>query len=52
LRVEIAVNDSFLAPALSAFDRARAAGHPVTLRVLAVEEVVRIRTGERGPEAI
>jgi nitrogen regulatory protein PII len=52
LRVEIAVNDSFLAPALAAFDRARAAGHPLSVRVFAVEEVVRIRTGERGTEAI
>ncbi len=52
LRVEIAVNDDFLAPALAAFERARNAGHPVTVSVLPLEDAVRIRTGERGPEAI
>jgi nitrogen regulatory protein P-II 1 len=52
LRLEIAVNDDFLAPALSAFDRARDAGHLITVSVLPLDDAVRIRTGERGPEAI
>ena len=52
LRLEIAVNDEFLAPALAAFERARSAGHPVTMSVLPLVDTVRIRTGERGPEAI
>lgn len=52
LRLEIAVNDDFLAPALAAFERARAAGHPTTVSVLPLEDTVRVRTGERGPEAI
>jgi nitrogen regulatory protein P-II 1 len=52
LRLEIAVNDSFLAPALDAFERARAAGHAVMVSVLPLEDAVRIRTGERGSEAI
>ncbi len=52
LRLEIAVNDDFLQPALDAFAKAREAGHPTTVTVLPVEDTVRIRTGERGPEAI
>lgn len=52
LRLEISVNDEFLAPALAAFERAREEGHPVTVCVLPLEDAVRIRTGERGSEAI
>jgi len=52
LRLEIAVNDAFLAPALAAFESARARGHEVMVSVLPLEDAVRIRTGERGPEAI
>lgn len=52
LRLEIAVNDAFLAPALAAFESARENGFSASVSVLALEDAVRIRTGERGPEAI
>ena len=68
LRLEIAVNDEFLAPAVNAFEKvaaelekdrpagdARASGvtrFPIQVSVLPLESAVRIRTSERGPEAI
>ena len=60
LRLEIAVNDAFLAPALAAFeaaaevdrDGAHGSHFPVQVSVLPLEDAVRIRTGEQGPEAI
>ena len=52
LRVEIAVNDDFLAPALQAFEAVRDADETAPVSVLPLEEVVRIRTGETGREAI
>jgi len=52
LRLEIAVNDAFLAPALAAFESAREKGFSAMVSVLPLEDAVRIRTGERGREAI
>ena len=52
LRLEIAVNDSFLEPTLNAFRAVRGEDDPVWVSVLPLEEVVRIRTGETGKEAI
>jgi len=58
LRLEIAVNDAFLAPTLAAFASAEeVAGEAgvhfqVQVSILPLEDSVRIRTGERGPEAI
>ena len=53
LRLEIAVNDSFLNPALEAFKIASEGDDDTTrVTVLPVEDVVRIRTGETGQSAI
>ena len=52
LRLEIAVNDEFLQPALRAFEEVRDADEPAWVSVLPLDEVVRIRTGETGNEAI
>ena len=52
LRLEIAVNDEFLPPALLAFDDVRRQGYPVWVSVFPLDEVARIRTGERGRDAI
>ncbi len=62
LRLEIAVNDEFLALAVAAFEEAAkglAGGgnsggtqFPIQVSVLPLDDTVRIRTGERGPEAI
>ena len=66
IRVEIAVNDDFLAPALAAFEAARdgqragatwiggtaTSSFPIEVSVLPLDDAIRIRTGERGPEAI
>ena len=60
IRVEIAVNDDFLAPALAAFEAARdgqwtggsTSSFPIEVSVLPLDDAMRIRTGERGPEAI
>ena len=65
LRLEIAVNDEFLAPALEAFREVRGGeegseesggvdrdGGDGCVSVLPLEDVLRIRTGERGRSAI
>ena len=52
LRLEIAVNDRFLKPVLEAFGIVRGPEEPAWVSVLPLEEVVRIRTDESGPEAI
>ncbi|RME76981.1 MAG: transcriptional regulator [Planctomycetota bacterium] len=51
VRLEIAVNEAFVEPTIGAIVRGAAgsAGHVLVLPLL---EVVRVRTGERGPEAI
>ena len=54
-RLEIAVNENFVRPTLDALHRAlkddddQAVG---TVYVLPLKDVIRIRTGERGPEAV
>ncbi|MHC4469399.1 MAG: P-II family nitrogen regulator [Planctomycetota bacterium] len=54
VRLEIAVNESFVKPTLDALYRAlREEGEERgTLYVLPLKDAIRIRTGERGPEAI
>lgn len=56
VRLEIAVNEDFVEPTVRAISRAArldggSAGDGKVL-VLPLDEAVRIRTGERGPEAI
>ncbi len=50
-RLEIAVNESFVKPTLDALYRA-AGGERGAIYVLPLKDAIRIRTGERGPEAI
>lgn len=56
VKLEIAVNESFVEPTVRAIARAAQAdgGRPGDGKVfvLPLEDCVRIRTGERGPEAI
>ena len=53
LRLEIAVNDEFLEPAVAAFGSALAAGEgEVWISVQPLERVQRIRTDEEGSAAI
>jgi nitrogen regulatory protein P-II 1 len=54
VKLEIAVNESFVEPTVRAIARAAQAGDhgDGKVLVLPLEECVRIRTGERGPEAI
>ncbi len=52
LRLEIAVNNEFLQTALDAFATVQAVDPRVWVSVLPLEEVLRIRTGETGREAI
>ncbi len=52
LRLEVAVNDRFLQPVLDAFELVRGDDEPAWVSVFALDDVVRIRTGESGPEAI
>ncbi len=57
LRLEIAVNDEFLQPAIDAFRTAEAATSdlgfgPFWVSVLPLENTIRIRTGETGSGAI
>ena len=51
IRLEIAVNENFVKPTLDALYRALSGGGG-SVYVLPLKDVVRIRTGERGPEAI
>ncbi|MFC1705886.1 P-II family nitrogen regulator [Planctomycetota bacterium] len=57
VRLEIAVNEAFLEPTLTAVTRSaraerEAVGTAGRIFVTPLTDVVRIRTGERGPEAI
>ena len=50
VRVEVAVNEEFLKPAVAAI--IKGAGESGKVFISPLSEVIRIRTGERGPEAI
>ncbi len=54
VRLEIAVNENFVKPTLDALYRAQKGGEEArgTIYVLPLKDAIRIRTGERGPEAI
>lgn len=53
VRLDIAVNESFVEPTLSAIVRAHAGTQDNSqVLVFPLVDVVRLRTGERGPEAI
>jgi len=54
IRLEIAVNESFVKPTLDALYRAlrEEEEEPGAVFVLPLKDAIRIRTGERGPEAI
>ena len=54
VRLEIAVNENFVRPTLDALYRAvrEEEGDTGTVYVLPLKDAIRIRTGERGPEAI
>ncbi|MFH0939456.1 MAG: P-II family nitrogen regulator [Planctomycetota bacterium] len=57
IKLEIAVNDDFVEPTIQAILRGGCSGDSGQLGdgkifVLPLEDCVRIRTGERGPEAI
>ena len=54
VRLEIAVSESFVKPTLDALYRATGEedGARGTVYVLPLKDAIRIRTGERGPEAI
>jgi nitrogen regulatory protein P-II 1 len=50
VRLEVAVNEEFLKPTLAAI--VQGGGDAGKIFVLPLHDVIRIRTGERGPEAI
>ena len=54
IRLEIAVNESFVQPAINALTQGARTGElgDGKIFVLPLERCVRIRTGEEGPEAI
>lgn len=56
VKIEIAVNDAFVKPTIDcirkAGKRAEEHGGIGKIFVLPLEDVIRIRTGERGPDAI
>ena len=57
VKLEIAVNDEFVDPTIEAIIRGGRTGNEGKIGdgkifVLPLEDVIRIRTGERGPEAI
>ncbi|MDE0960550.1 MAG: hypothetical protein OSB09_07195 [Planctomycetota bacterium] len=52
LRVEVALNEEFLPPALKVLEQLRSAGFDVTTHVGQLSDAMRTRTGEMGPEAI
>jgi nitrogen regulatory protein P-II 1 len=54
LRLEIAVNEAFVEPAIAAVEKGARTGELGDGKIFVYDlaEVVRIRTGERGPEAI
>lgn len=55
VRLEIAVNDEFVEPVVDAITRVARGADELgrgKIFILPIEEVIRIRTGETGPEAI
>lgn len=57
VRIEIAVNDNFVEKACDAISKATQSNDDGMLgsgkiMILPIDDVIRIRTGERGPEAI
>jgi nitrogen regulatory protein P-II 1 len=54
VRIEIAVNDNYVEPAISAISRGARSGNIGDGKIFIVDlaECVRIRTGERGGKAI
>ena len=53
IRLEIGVNENFVKPTLDALHRALREGEEIgAVYVLPLKDAIRIRTGERGPEAI
>ena len=54
VRIEIAVNDSFVKPTVDAIVRGARSGEigDGKIFILPIEECIRIRTGEAGPAAI
>ncbi|MDD3906126.1 MAG: P-II family nitrogen regulator [Candidatus Omnitrophica bacterium] len=54
IRLEIAVNDSYVKPAIDAIKKGARTGNIGDGKIFVVnlEECFRIRTGEKGPEAI
>jgi nitrogen regulatory protein PII len=57
MRIEIAVNDDFVKPACDAINNATRANDgglvgSGKIFIVPLEEVIRLRTGEKGPEAI
>jgi nitrogen regulatory protein P-II 1 len=54
VRIEIAVNDNFVQPTVEAITRGARTGDigDGKIFILPIEETIRIRTGEKGPEAI
>jgi nitrogen regulatory protein P-II 1 len=54
VRLEIAVNDQFVEPTVSAITKAARTGEvgDGKIFVMDLESCIRIRTGEKGPEAI
>ncbi len=55
VKIEVAVNEPFLEPAIESIVRAGRLGEEEgdgKIFVIPIDDAVRIRTGERGPEAI
>ena len=54
VRIEIGINDDFVEPTVSAIQKGAATGEvgDGKILVLPLEDCFRIRSGERGPEAI
>ncbi|MDR3357143.1 MAG: P-II family nitrogen regulator [Spirochaetaceae bacterium] len=54
VRIEVAVNDGFVKPTVDAIIKGARSGEigDGKIFILPIEETIRIRTGENGPEAI
>lgn len=56
VKIEVAVNDAFVKPAIAriikAIEPAEGRGGIGKIFIIPLEDVIRIRTGERGPDAI
>ena len=52
LRVEVALNEEFLQPALKVLEQIQKAGFDVSTHVGQLSDAMRTRTGELGPDAI